>query len=573
MSTVSQRRAEIALLMVLTLGAFAVRAYRVGETSLAEDETSKLEAVEEYRQGHFAGINREHPMLLKLLVWGSLEVGDRWNRTAALEPWPQGRVEAWLRLPNLLLGAATAWLVYLLGRELMGPAGAGAAAFFWAFTPIPIAINRVAKEDTPLTFFTLLAVYFYARAKRAPNEAEAQKWVDWTGVGFGFALASKYIFHIFGLNALVWHVAGQMGLDRRPLGRYFWRMVAVMGLVFVLINPVVLSPKNLLSALGYAKGMEVQHNGYNLGGQLYMNSAALTPYGVPWYFYLWVLWVKMPLAVLGALLGGAVLLLREPRSKTSIYFRVMVVIGLFCLSLMGAKWMRYILPVMPFVCLTCGYMAEKLYAGLGSVRNVAVARLGMAVAAIALFAWPLGEALRWAPYYSLYLNALGGGRANAARFFPHDEIYDLGTRQAVEAVVAQAPQGATLAAANPMTVDYYLARAARRDVRVVPIYDGNYVPRPGDYLLVQEARRYFETEGLYELVKRAHPSYRDISDGGFSTMQVYCFEACPAAGAGAQRAGAAGTRENHAAERKPRPQKEQIVEMRGATSPTRLTVE
>ncbi|HVN08811.1 MAG TPA: phospholipid carrier-dependent glycosyltransferase, partial [Patescibacteria group bacterium] len=287
-----QRRAEIALLTALTLAALAVRAYRINETSLAEDEASKLAAAREYRQGHFSGVNAEHPMLLKLMIWGSLEVGDRVSRTSPAQPWPQGRVELWLRLPNVILGAATTLLIYLLGLELMGTSAAGMivgglGAFFWAFLPIPIALNRVAKEDTPLTFFTVLAVYFYARAKHAPAK-KARRWTDATGAAFGFALASKYIFHIFGLNALVWHVAGHEGIDRQPLGKYFWRMTAIMVAVFIVLNPVLLSPHNLLNALGYAKGAEVHHNGYNLDGQLYMNTAALTPYGVPWYFYAWV---------------------------------------------------------------------------------------------------------------------------------------------------------------------------------------------------------------------------------------------------------------------------------------------
>jgi len=548
MESIWERRAEIALLTALMLVACAARTYRLGTTSLAEDEASKLAAASEYRQGHFSGVNSEHPMLLKLLVWGSLEVGDRLSRTSPTQVWPQGHVEIWLRLPNVILGTATTLLIYLLGLELMGTAGAAGkitgalGAFFWAVSPIPIALNRVAKEDTPLTFFTVLAVYLYARAKHAPAE-KARRWTDATGVAFGFALASKYIFHIFGLNALVWHVAGHDGIDRQPLGKYFWRMTAIMVAVFIALNPVLLSPHNLLSAMGYAEGADVHHNGYNLDGTIYMNSASLTPYGVPWYFYAWVLVVKTPLAVLGLLVVGAAMLLwRERRSLPSIYFRVMVVIGILCLSLIGAKWIRYMLPAIPFVCLTCGYTGQKLYAWLSSLPRAGVRRMAMAAAAVVLLAWPMGEALRWAPFYSLYLNELGGGRENVARFFPHDEIYDLGTQQAVDAVANQAPEGATVAAANPRVVRFYLREAGRQDIRLVPIYDVSYVPHTGDFLIVQRARRYFETTGLYDLVERAHMPYRDIRDGGFTMAQVYCFSECPETEAETFATGTAGVR-------------------------------
>ena len=540
-----ERRAEIALLAALMLAALAVRAYGISETSLAEDEASKLAAAREYRQGHFSGVNAEHPMLLKLMIWGSLEVGDRVNRTSPAQPWPQGRVESWLRLPNVILGAATTLLIYLLGLELMGTSAAGMivgglGAFFWAFLPIPIALNRVAKEDTPLTFFTVLAVYSYAHAKHAPA-ARARRWTDATGVAFGLALASKYIFHIFGLNALVWHVAGHQGIDRQPLGKYFWRMTAIMVAVFIVLNPVLLSPHNLLSALGYAEGAEVHHHGYNLDGHIYMNSASLTPYGVPWYFYAWVLAVKTPLAVLALLLAAAVLLLvRDRKSLSSIYFRVMVLIGILCISLMGAKWIRYMLPAVPFVCLGCGYAGQKLYAWISGLRQPAVRWLAMAAGVALVLVWPAAETVQWAPYDSLYLNPLGGGRANVARFFPHDEIYDLGTHQAVAAVLEQAPPGATLAAANPRAVQFYLKEAGRKDVHLVPIYDVSYVPHPGDFLIVQRARRYFETYGLYDLVERAHMPYQDIRDGGYTMARVYCFAACPHAESAAVRPDPAG---------------------------------
>jgi len=521
-----QRRAELTFLAVLTLGAFAIRAYGVGSVSLAEDETAKWEAIQQYRQGNFAGVNREHPMLMKLMAWGSLELGQGWKQLASPRSWSLGSEEGWLRLPNLLLGAATTAILYFLGREMMGPVGAGAAALFWAFTPLPVAINRVLKEDTPLTFFTLLAFYCYARAKRATDTTRMHRWLEGSGVFFGLSMASKYIIYFFGLNALVWHIAGEMGLDRRPLGRSLWRVVIVMALVFCLANPVILSPKNLQGMLRYAGGKHVDHNGYNLDGRLYMNSASFTPYGMPWYFYLWVLAVKTPLPVLAALLAGAALLLWDRRNMSSIYFRALVLIYLLGLSAVGAKWIRYLVSVLPFVYLACGYAVEKLYDRLARIRNVPVARLGLAGAACFFFVLPFGETVAWAPYGSLYLNALGGGRANIARFFPHDEIYDLGTREAVEAVASQAPTGARLAAANPMTVHYYLERQTRTDIQVLPMYDANYVPRPGDFLLVQDARRYFETGGLHDLLIRAHMPYRDIYQANLPTTQVYCFVQC-----------------------------------------------
>src|SRR6201987_5441822 len=112
------RNAAIALL--LTVLAFGVRLNHVDFNSLSEDESAKWAAVQEYRHGHFVGVNSEHPMLPKILAWASLRAGERWERIAVTHTWPSMRPEGWLRLPNVLFGAATAAILYLLCRRMMG---------------------------------------------------------------------------------------------------------------------------------------------------------------------------------------------------------------------------------------------------------------------------------------------------------------------------------------------------------------------------------------------------------------------------------------------------------------------
>src|SRR5271167_4159290 len=93
-------RLDVAIACLLALGAFAVRIHEVGFNSLSEDETAKWAAVQEYRHGHFVGVNSEHPMMLKMLAWASLTVGERWGRVAAAHGWSSLKPEGWLRMPN-----------------------------------------------------------------------------------------------------------------------------------------------------------------------------------------------------------------------------------------------------------------------------------------------------------------------------------------------------------------------------------------------------------------------------------------------------------------------------------------
>ena len=76
---------------------------------------------------------------------------------------------------------------------MLGAIGAGTAAFFWAFAPMLIALNRILKEDTLATFFTYLAIYFFFwYGKKTTADAPAGRLFTLSGVCFGLAVASKY---------------------------------------------------------------------------------------------------------------------------------------------------------------------------------------------------------------------------------------------------------------------------------------------------------------------------------------------------------------------------------------------
>jgi 4-amino-4-deoxy-L-arabinose transferase-like glycosyltransferase len=349
------RNREALIVLVLTVLAFAVRVHRIDFNSLSEDESAKWTAVQEYRHGHFAGVNSEHPMLPKMLAWASLTVGEGWRRVAATHHWPSMKPEGWLRLPNVIFGALTAAILYLLCRRMMGIPGALAASFFWAVAPLPIALNRLMKEETPLTFFTLLACYWYCRAQQTKGDVSARRWFDLSAISFGLSLASQYIVHLLGLNALAWLFAGKMGLNPNPSRFSYKRFFLVLFLTFILVNPVFLFPSNLHAILQWLHHDGVKHSGYDFDGKLYMNFPSRLFAGVPWFYYLWLLLVKTPIPILIAVVVGGALLFRNRRTLAFCFFLALGVVQLAGLSVSGAKWIRYSLPMLPFLYLAAGY--------------------------------------------------------------------------------------------------------------------------------------------------------------------------------------------------------------------------
>jgi hypothetical protein len=514
-------RWEASIILLLSLLAFFVRIERVGVNSLSEDETAKWTAIQEYRHGHFAGVNSEHPMMLKLLAWASLTAGERWNRVAATHSWPSLTPEGWLRFPNVLFGAATTAILFLFCRRMMGFAGSFAAGLFWVVAPLAIALNRLAKEETLLTFFTLLACYFYCQAQQADAELGARRWYDLSAVGFGLSFASQYILHLFGLNALAWFLAGRMGLNRQPSRFSYKRFFFVIFLTFILVNPVVLFPSNFTAIVHWLHHDGIKHTGYYFDGALYMNFPARLLAGVPWFYYLWLLLVKTPIPMLTAVVVGSILLLRDRRTLASCFFLTLAMAQLVGLSVSGAKWIRYALPLLPFLFLAGGYAVEQTWNGLKRKR-VPLALVG--TTAVILLAWPLLELRAWAPYYAFYLNSIGGGTRNITRYFAQDEVSEFDTREVARQVCSSAPAGDTLATARPMSMTHYLESCGRTDINVVPLYDQHYVPRDGDLIVLEPSRRFFETQRFFDALGNSGMSHREVRVGPVLASTIYRFE-------------------------------------------------
>lgn len=84
-----------------------------------------------------------------------------------------GRSEWALRLPALLLGAATIYVLYLFTRPLLGRIPALLAALLLALSPAHIEWSVEARGYSALIFFTLLSSYFYIKLLDHPTRRNA----------------------------------------------------------------------------------------------------------------------------------------------------------------------------------------------------------------------------------------------------------------------------------------------------------------------------------------------------------------------------------------------------------------
>ncbi|HEY0727985.1 MAG TPA: glycosyltransferase family 39 protein, partial [Pyrinomonadaceae bacterium] len=390
--------AEILKLTLIVILGFGLRVTQLGAIGFAEDEMNKLDAIHAYERGDFS-VNSEHPMVMKLLMWASV------NKA------PVSSLETALRLPNVLIGALTVIPLFLLTLAFFDRWTALLAAAFWAFGINAITLNRIGKEDSLLVFFMLVGFFFFVRAKQlspADKTGRARRYAA-SAVSFGLMIASKYFPHYLGLNMLFHHnFHVREARPDEPNGHTpGWFFIVIVG-VFLLVSPAVLMPEVWQYMNAYTGEKLLTHSGYLFAGQLYKNNMSSSPFwGTPIYFYLLFLAVKVPIVTLLAFVAGIFIAVRRPRHVGHAFLLFMFLFWIIPYSLIGGKWLRYTLSVMPFVYMLAavGVVALVRWA---TARFSHSRRAGLALSVIAVVVFvclPAWTAFANRPHYALYTNA------------------------------------------------------------------------------------------------------------------------------------------------------------------------
>lgn len=510
---------------MIVLG-FGLRLSGLGSVSFAEDEINKLQAVRAYDHGDFSA-NGEHPMIMKVAMDLSMRAARALNSAANLAI----SEEAALRFPNVLVGALTAIPLFLLTASLFDRRTGMWAAAFWSFGVNAITYNRIGKEDTFMVFFLLFAFYFFIRAKQTDTREAKQvsKWQKLSAISFGLMLASKYFPHYFGLNMLFHHKTHLR--ERAPNEPRFVTPLSffiLIGVTFLIANPGLLLPSVWQHINAYSAEKLLQHTGYMMGDTIYRNRMSSSPFwGLPIYFYVLFMAIKVPLSVLITFiigLGVATKAFKKPGPRFIVFMFVLWVVPY---SLIGAKWLRYTLSLMPFVYMgaAVGAIALErwLVALLGQLKffGSASARSATSLLVVLLIVVPAWTSYASAPHYALYSNIFG--ERYTAHFFSHDEFYDDGVSSAIQFICEHALPNSSIVSEVPGVVGYYTERFGRKDLQSHVLSDPNYTPPTAapTYVILQKGRTYFENQQEMKQVKERFTLVYAGCIKGHTAAEVY----------------------------------------------------
>lgn len=512
----------LALLIVIGL---AFRVSHLGAIGFAEDEVNKIDAVRAYERGDITA-NAEHPMLMKALMYVSLKTGHALSAGGK-----KVSDEALSRLPNAVFGALTVIPLFLLTAAFFDRWTGLTAAALWAVGVNAITFNRIGKEDTLLVFFMLFAFYFYLRAKQTDTRNVSVRRRNYlrSGVSFGLMLASKYFPHYWGLNQLYHHNFHQRKREPgEPPGNTPRLFYIALIVAFIIANPPVLLPQVWQYLNAYMGEKLLVHTGYLFADHLYKNNVSRSPFwGTPIYFYLVFMAIKIPLLVLASFLVGLVVSVKRRTGPGYAFVLFMFLFWIVPYSLFGAKWLRYTLSLMPFVYMLAAIGVVELFRFLGRRLPAKSSRAVLAVVIALIFiggpAWLASSA---GPHYGLYTNALAANKVGY--FFPHDEFYDDGLREAIKFVCDTAPNGAIIGHETPAVTHYYLEQFQRTDLNSkamsTPDFQVANIPGPA-YFIVQRGRTYFENQEKLEFIRAHYRKIHEVSVKGMTAAEVFVTEA------------------------------------------------
>jgi len=277
------------------------------------------------------------------------------------------------RTLTALMGTATVYFVYVIGKNLRG-AGLGlAAAALLAILPAHVVHSHYATVDVPATF--LITVMFVV-VLRFFGRAELSTYLL-AGILLGLAAATKYtvVLAVIPFIAAHFYATDEYGDAPSPL--YPLAGIVVAALAFYAATPflLVLTDQGFRINPSLIRDVRFEMEHMRIGGTF-----AFINTGPGWIYHLArSLPAAMDYAAFGLAIIGAVLMVQRGGPAAIVLFSF----ALPYFGLVGAgkeRFLRYMMPLLPVLAISAAYALDRL-------REASVPRLGNrgALVAPALF--------------------------------------------------------------------------------------------------------------------------------------------------------------------------------------------
>ena len=178
----TSRKLDYILLGVILLVAAVLRLWKLGQVPFMHDEFSALFRLkfDNFHDLIQYGVTQgdSHPAGVQVFLY-------YWTKLI-------GWSELWVKLPFALLGIASVYLIFVIGRQWFNRKAGLLAAAFFAVSQLAVFHSQLARPYAPGLFFVLLATFFWNKMLFDTKKPSA-----WIGVGFAFSACLAALAHNF----------------------------------------------------------------------------------------------------------------------------------------------------------------------------------------------------------------------------------------------------------------------------------------------------------------------------------------------------------------------------------------
>lgn len=355
------------------------------------------------------------------------------------------------RLTGILWSLLGGWIVFRWARELYGSAAGLLSLTLWCFEPTILAFAPVVTPDLPTSTIAIVSTYLFSKFLKEPSWDRAY----FSGIVLGLAQLTKYTLLVFYLVwPLLWVVSA---IDRARRGmRIAIKREIAQGIFIVATSVLIINLGYLLQGtfqqlkdyqfvsrvlagpspyntrrLGdgltsnrfkeslpgklpvplpadYVGGIDLQRLDFEKFFPSYLNGVWRIRGW--WYFYLYAIWIKIPLGIQALVLWGLTALCFDAfRGRFRLDDAVLAISGGSLLAFVSSQTgfshhMRYVMPMFPFALVIAGRPAVGLFSkSFGKIAAIAIS---------AFTGWAVISSLAIAPHWMSYFNEVGGGPLN-----------------------------------------------------------------------------------------------------------------------------------------------------------------
>ncbi len=309
------------------------------------------------------------PVLLIEFLFGQFSNLSDFKNFLILDP-----TVIWLtvRTATALLGTATIYLIYLIGKKLFNKQVGLLSALFLSLSFLHIQLSHFARHWVPATFFVTLVVLFSILIYQKRDN----RYYIWAGIFLGLAFGASYITGVGLIIFLFAHfLSGPGNFLKKIKDKNLWIAVSIFLILAVVF--VVLHPQEFTRILfGEDSGTR--------------DPKTLVGLLSAFVFHLKNLWYFETTALVFAVLGIIILFFKSKKTLTLLLsLPVFYILSLYFLF---HSEVRYTVFILPLLCLLAGF-------GLNFVFNIVLAKkIGKSLFVIIFvftFLYPLSVAFKY----------------------------------------------------------------------------------------------------------------------------------------------------------------------------------